>query len=140
MEKVTETLNEAEVKTAAPCVQVERLVMPSEFRKNLMKVMPGYSWTVHKSSSPGQYLDATGIQTSGFNRCSTIHVIVRRAKDGTIEYHVKSSGFGLRAPWLATAVGGTLARSLRALQTDYEDTAANYQSHAAALKRGRMAA
>ena len=117
-------------------------MVSTEFRKELVKIMPGYAWTVHKPGpySDGTYLEATGIQTSGSNRCSTLHVIVRRVKNGKIEYHVKSSGFGLRAPWLATAVGGTLAKSLRALQTDYEDAAANYQSHAAALKRGRIAA
>jgi hypothetical protein len=109
----------------------------SDFRKELVKIMPGYNWTVHKSV----FLDATcfkatGIQTSGFNRLSTLEV-VRRDKDGTVEYEVKSSGSGTRAPWLSTASDGTLARALRALQNIYEWKAATYGSHARALQTGR---
>lgn len=45
----------------------------AEFRKELLKIMPGYSWTVHKTSNP-ERLTATGIQSSGFNRLSTLQV------------------------------------------------------------------
>ncbi len=45
----------------------------TDFRKELLAIMPGYKWTVHKTIS-GQKLEATGIQTSGFNRLSTLSV------------------------------------------------------------------
>lgn len=94
---------------------------PKEFRAELMKVMPGYSWTVHKSSSE-TYLNATGTQSSGFNRLSTL-CVTRTAHNGVVKYEAKSSGFGLRARWLHNNTDGTLARSLRGLQDHYEHKA-----------------
>ena len=112
----------------------------SEFRKELVKIMPGYQWTVHKPLfRDATYLCATGIQTSGFNRLSTLEV-VRRDRSGAVEYEVKSSGFGTKAPWLSTATDGTLARALRSLQTHYEHRAAAYSSHAWALQNARKEA
>ena len=112
----------------------------AEFRKELLKIMPGYNWTVHKPLfKDTSYLEATGVQSSGFNRLSTLSV-VRREKDSKVEYEVKSAGFGLRAPWLFTVSEGTLARALRTLQTHYENVAANYSSHARALQDGRKLA
>ena len=108
----------------------------NEFRKELVKIMPGYEWTVHKTMAAG-YLHATGTQSSGFNRLSTLHVS-RREQDGTTRYEAKSAGFGLRAPWLHTAADGTLARALRGLQDHYESMANTYHSHAAYLKAGRV--
>lgn len=107
------------------------------FRSELMKIMPGYSWTVHKSRTDG-YMDATGTKSSGFNRLSTLSVI-RRERDGIASYECKSSGFGLRAPWLATNTDSTLARALRGLQNYYEQKAATYAGHARALATGRAA-
>lgn len=115
-----------------------KLMNSAEFRKELVKIMPGYDWTVHKPlSKDATYLKATGIQSSGFNRLSTLEV-VRRDKNGAIEYEVKSSGYGRNAPWLATTSDGTLARALRSLQTHYENVAANYSGHARALQSGRI--
>jgi len=109
----------------------------TEFRKEIVKIMPGYDWTVHK---PGPYcsgsLEATGIQSSGFNRLSTLEV-VRREKDNAVEYEVKSSGFGKRSPWLSTSTDGTLARALRSLQNHYENVGRNYLGHSHDLERGR---
>ena len=112
---------------------------PTEFRKELVKIMPGYKWTVHKADEPDKYIDATGIQTAGFNRLSTLHV-ARRENIGRImgvEYEVKSSGFGLRSPWLSTQTGRTLAQALRSLQSHYENMASTYGSHASYLQSAR---
>jgi len=109
-----------------------------EFRKELVKIMPGYKWTVHKSFDPDLYLEATGIQSSGFNRMSTLRV-TKRLKDGRISYEAKSSGFGLRSPWLGENSDVTLARVLRGLQDHYEARASTYSSHAGALREGRIA-
>ena len=109
----------------------------TDFRKELVKIMPGYDWTVHKSGHPEIYLEATGIQTSGFNRLSTLRV-VRREKDGVARYEVMSSGFSKRAPWLSTAQDGTLARALRSLQNHYENVGRNYLGHARDLQSARQ--
>jgi hypothetical protein len=109
---------------------------PHEFRKELTKTMPNYKWTVHKTSSSPNWLEATGTQSSGFNRLSTLRVTLRK-KEESVSYEVKSSGFGLRAKWLETYKDDTLARALRGLQLKYEQLAQLYQSHAAALQNGR---
>ena len=116
----------------------------ADFRKELVRIMPGYSWTVHRESRlrlptdvPGEYLDATGIITAGFNRLSTL-MVIRRERDGKIEYEVKSAGFGLRSPWLSTCTRPTLARALRDLQNHYESVASNYSSHAFYLRNARQ--
>lgn len=116
----------------------------NEFRDALNKIMPGYNWKVHRPSkyfaSIGfSYLQATGTQSSGFNRLSTLSVI-RREKDGVVSFEAKSAGYGTRAKWLHTHVDGTLARALRGLQDHYEWHANNYRSHASALKNGRQSA
>ena len=109
----------------------------NEFRKELVKIMPGYKWTIHTKASG--YLSATGTQSSGFNRLSTLSVS-RREQDGKIRYEAKSAGFGLRARWLHTNEDGTLARALRGLQDHYEAMANTYCSHAEYLKAGRVVA
>ena len=109
---------------------------PKEFRAELVKIMPGYSWTVHKSSSD-EYLKATGTKSAGFNRLSTLRVI-RTVHNGIIKYDAMSSGYGLRAPWLHANTDGTLARSLRGLQDHYEQRAATYAGHARALQSARI--
>lgn len=108
----------------------------ADFRKELVKIMPGYAWTAHKSKGHAPYLDATGIQSSGFNRLSTLSV-ERTEKDGVVSYTVKSAGFGTRAPWLHTNTDATLARALRGLQTHYQMQANTYRSAVAALQKGR---
>ena len=119
-----------------------------EFRAELEKIMPGYAWTVHKSlknSLPPklaedlpEVLRATGTQSSGFNRLSTLEV-TRREHDGMVTYEARSSGYGTKAPWLHHSRAGTLARALRYLQEHYERTAATYRSHAVALATARKA-
>jgi hypothetical protein len=110
-----------------------------QFRRELRKIMPGYKWTVHREFNMGcPYLSALGIQTSGFNRLSTLEV-VRREKDGATNYTVRSSGYGVKAPWLGEYVDSTLARALRGLQNHYERMGREYLSHASALENGRKA-
>lgn len=108
----------------------------NEFRKELEKIMPGYAWTVHRTTTAG-YLEASGMQWSGFNRLSTLSV-VRREQDGKTKYTAKSAGSGLRARWLHENEDETLARALRGLQGHYEATAAKYRKHAEDMKRGRV--
>jgi len=115
---------------------------PTAFRDELVKIMPGYEWTIHRNLfKDSTYFRATGIQSSGFNRLSTLQVVKRkRIKDSEIEYEVKSSGFGKKTPWLSEATRSTLAQALRALQDHYEHMAATYRGHATALKDGRKVA
>lgn len=115
----------------------------NKFRAELVKIMPGYKWTVHRPSvydlgedKKPTYLKATGVQTAGFNRLSTLQV-VKREKGGNVEYEAKSSGFGSTSPWLSEYTDGTLARALRGLQTHYEHMAQKYGGHAASLESGR---
>lgn len=110
----------------------------SEFRRELVKVMPGYDWTVHKSHAPEICLVATGTKSSGFNRLSTLQV-TRRVTDEGIGYEVKSAGYGKRAPWLHTAGALTLAKALRHLQDHYETMARLYSGHASDLQVARAA-
>ena len=115
-----------------------------KFRDDLKKIMPGYKWTVLKSpflrddEEYDHFVQATGIQTAGFNRLSTLQV-TRRKRNGEIEYEAKSSGFGKRAIWLATYSAPTIARALRELQTHYENVASNYAHHASSMRAGRGA-
>lgn len=110
----------------------------ADFRAELVKIMPGYKWVVSSLSSEA-YLQATGTQSSGSNRLSTLQVDRRDnyAGSGKPRYEVKSAGFGKRAPWLATVSDGTLASALRALQEHYERVASTYSSHASDLAKGR---
>lgn len=108
----------------------------NDFRKELIKIMPGYSWTVHRFLTDDKYMKATGIQSAGFNRLSTLQVI-RREKDSRIEYEVKSAGYGVKSPWVATWTDSTLARALRGLQDHYESLASLYAGCAAYLRTAR---
>lgn len=119
----------------------------AEFRAELVKIMPAYSWTVHQVGRTGKWLrekypdtpvvlTATGIQSSGFNRLSTLEVS-RRDDCGRVTYTAKSAGYGTKARWLHENTDGTLARVLRGLQDHYETTAATYRSHASAPQEGR---
>ena len=108
----------------------------SGFRKELIKIMPGYKWTVHLKFKDANFIEATGIKTAGFNRLSTLNV-VRSEKEGFVWYRVKSSGFGKKAPWLWESGNTTLARALRDLQDYYERKAQQYSSHASDIEYAR---
>jgi len=106
------------------------------FRAELVEIMPGYKWTVHRASKGAVRLVATGTQSSGFNRLSTLRVertIVRERP----WYTAKSAGFGTRATFLHENGDVTLARALRGLQEHYERVANTYRGHAARLQAGR---
>ena len=105
------------------------------FRKELTEIMPGYEWTVHRTFLKS-CLFATGTQSSGFNRLSTLRV-ERSEKGDDIKYDVRTSGFGKRARWLSEYSDGTLARALRGLQKHYEIMAREYGRHAAYLEGAR---
>ena len=106
-----------------------------EFRKELVKLMPGYKWTVHQPSNP-QMLSATGIKSSGFNRLATLRVS-RTEKTFGAWYEVKSAGYGTKSPWAGTNSSRTLARALRGLQEHYEMKANTYRGLASQLQSGR---
>ncbi len=106
------------------------------FRERLLAIMPGYDWTVHKALKGSTSLKATGTQSSGFNRLSTLEVMWQ-SEGGVDWYTARSAGFGKRAPWLATNSDATLARALRGLQDYYRQQAAIYAQHEAALANAR---
>ncbi len=106
-----------------------------EFRAELVKIMPGYDWTVHRPVS-NVGLRATGKQTSGFNRLSTISVD-RFEVAGSAKYRVRSAGHGLKARWLGEFCDTTLARALRGLQQHYQGESNTYRAAAAAMEKGR---
>jgi hypothetical protein len=108
------------------------------FRKALVKIMPGYNWTVHKAAKDAKKLTATGIQSSGFNRLSTLEVTYAPDDKGNW-FKVRSAGFGRRAPWLYENGDATLARALRGLQDYYRHMEGLYRGHAEALLIGRKA-
>lgn len=111
----------------------------AEFRKELLKIMPGYSWTVHRTTD-AVFLKATGIQSSGFNRLSTLRV-ERFARDpNRVEYTVKSAGYGTKSPWAQTVTARTLARAFRCLQDHYLKKASYYAGLAGSLQAGRESA
>ena len=96
------------------------------FRKELIKTMPKYKWTVHRPLSAG-FLEAVGIQTVGFNRLSTLSVHRRINKDSTISYEVTSAGFGKGSPWLVDRIKrSTLKQALRSLQEYYSALKSKY--------------
>jgi hypothetical protein len=110
-----------------------------DFRAELVKIMPGYNWTVHRASKDAVKLFATGIQSSGFNRLSTLCVERSMVRDQPW-YKAKSAGYGTRARFLHENGDVTLARALRGLQEHYERTANTYRSHAAYLRSARTPA
>jgi len=108
----------------------------TDFRAKLTKLMPGYDWTVHKAAKGATKLVATGTQSSGFNRLSTLEVTWTARESGDW-YTARSAGFGRRAPWLLDSADVTLARCLRGLQDRYKHTAATYAAHERALQNAR---
>lgn len=104
------------------------------FRAALTKILPGYNWTVHKPISKGADLHATGIQSSGSNRCSTIEVVMRT---GGKWFEAKIAGYGTRAKWLKTGCGSTLTQAIRSLQDGLEHEAQIYRSQARTIQEAR---
>lgn len=107
-----------------------------DFRAKLVKIMPGYNWTVHRASKGATKLVATGTRSSGFNRLSTLEVSWTRNDHGDW-FEARSAGYGLRAPWLGKNGDVTLARALRGLQEHYVRKSNTYHSHAQALANAR---
>lgn len=112
----------------------------AKFRAELNARMPLYKWTVHTQDKGCRHLLATGIQTSGFNRLSTLEVARvehNLASGSTVEYIVKSAGFGAKAAWEAQMNRSTLASALRALQDYYAAQARHFSALENALQYGR---
>lgn len=85
----------------------------SSLRDDLLKLMPGFKWTAHRDDSgDGSWIEATGIQTSGFNRICTVRVAVRDLN----WFEAKIAGFGARAKFVKTGCGKTLSRAFLLLQ------------------------
>ncbi len=103
-------------------------------RAELKKLLPGYKWTVHKPYIDSCSTKATGVITSGFNRCSTIEVLRVNTRK---HYEVKIAGFGLGAPWLCEGAGETLAQAVRLMQRGLEDREREYGSLARELEAAR---
>jgi hypothetical protein len=98
----------------------------AEFRKELVKLMPGYKWKVHQPErcidaiAGRKVLKATGTQSSGFNRTSTMQV-ERECRSGEpVFYGAKIADYGRGAPWSFFGHGNTLAQALRDLQRQCE--------------------
>lgn len=108
-----------------------------KFRESLNKLMPGYNWTVHRQPKGTVALHATGIQSSGSNRLSTLQVIYQ-IRNETGWFEVAYSGYGVRAPWLGKNADATLARALRGLQDHFEHKANRYIGAAGDMARGRI--
>lgn len=110
----------------------------ADFRRELTQVMPGYKWVLHRARYAPTVQRATGTQSSGFNRLSTLQVVRTQGASGT-SYQVKSAGYGAKAPWEGAATNTSLRRALRDLQKFYEDEASKYGRLAAAMEKGRYA-
>jgi hypothetical protein len=117
-------------------ISADKPFTAGDFRAELVKIMPGYRWTVRRASKGATRLVATGIQSSGFNRLSTLQV-ERVIERGAPWYKAKSAGHGTRATFLHENGDVTLARALRGLQEYYERKANTYRGHAARLQNGR---
>ena len=102
------------------------------FRTSLTKLLPGYNWTVHKQIGPN--IQATGIQSSGFNRCSTIQVVHRLELKW---FEARIAGYGKHSQWLQSGSGGTLAQAIRSLQSELENKASIYSAQASTLQEAR---
>jgi len=114
----------------------------NEFRAEVEKIMPGYVWTIQrpyreKGSPDHSFLRATGIQSAGFNRMSTLEVERRVEDNGLPMYEVSIAGYGTKGSWVETTKGLTLARALRSLQTQCEGMTYLYASCVGAMKTGR---
>lgn len=124
-------------KNIPAATNADKTFTADDFRAELTKIMPSYRWTVHRASKGATRLFATGIQSSGFNRLSTLRV-ERTIERGSPWYKAKSAGYGLRATFLHENGDATLARALRGLQDHYKRVANTYRGHAAYLKAGRV--
>lgn len=122
----------------------EKTTKATAFRNELVKLMPGYRWTVNHLSrtvfcKDACWITATGIQSSGSNRLSTVEVV--RCENATeVSYESQSAGYGVGSRWLTDQPvwGATLAQSLRRLQEYYETQRNTYAGAAAYLQGARQ--
>lgn len=116
----------------------EKTMNRKQFREELEKIMPGYKWTVHKGhSAEDKIIFATGIQSAGMNRMSTLHVKHDAYHDNDVHYSVSSSGFGKGSEIGGEERAPTLARAIRQLQERYSERASFFGRLANDLEKGR---
>lgn len=116
----------------------EKTMDIKQFREELEKIMPGYKWVVHKAYSADDKITfATGIQSKGMNRMSTLHVKRDACHDNDIHYSVSSSGFGKGSEIGGEESAPTLARALRQLQERYSKRASFFSGLYNDLEKGR---
>ena len=107
----------------------------ADFRAELKKIMPGFKWTVHKSNVL-DWIQATGIISSGFNRVATLQV-VRRSNPVRTFYTVKIAGYGKHGLFIREDQGKTLAQALRALEKYCECEWCKWGGAVGNLRQGR---
>lgn len=116
--------------------------LAAQLRAELQRRMPGYRWTVHRPDADGRRIDATGTQSAGSNRLSTLTVIRRLKPFGGGDYPCYEAaiyGPGTRGVAEFVCVATTLARSLRFVQDRAEAQARHWCGIAARLAEGRIA-
>ena len=101
-------------------------------RESLRKLLPGFEWTVHNGGT-NEFMEATGIQSSGFNRLATIGI----TKKGDW-YEAKIAGNGTRALWSKVGAGRTLHNAVGSLQNGLELERAHYAGLLLKLKNARL--
>lgn len=109
-------------------------VLAQALRKDLEKILPGYKWTASRHASP-DFQTATGIQSSGFNRLSTL-VVVRRCRPHSY-YEITGYGYGTRGAEMGRVAGLTVVQAVRELQTHYERMSGKYAALERALAEAR---
>ena len=125
-------------------MKAEKKFTPDDFRKELLAVLPGHKWTVHKPPMPWmdkpedkhRIMEATGIVSAGFNRMSTI-CVHRSVKGGITWYTVKSWGYGTHGRLLGEQGNKTLKSALRDLQDHFDYRAREYRGAALDIEHSR---
>lgn len=108
----------------------------TDFRAELMKVMPGLDWNVHDQISDTCLL-ATGIKSRGYDRMFQMSV-QKTGSGNKVEYEVWSSGYATHTNCLHPNRDTTLESAVRGLQNHYKIKENEYRSHADAIHRARI--
>jgi hypothetical protein len=125
--------------TATSAAVKHKIAMTApEFRKALLKIMPGFRWTVHKSENP-RVLRATGIMSSGSNRLATLQVIREDSEHIGVTFIARMAGNGTRAIFGPAFRNSTIASALWDLQNHHDRSAATHRVMVSRLQKGRCA-
>lgn len=100
----------------------------ADFRAELKKLLPGYKWTVTKSTYNSTKF-ATGTLSAGFNRLSTLDALRGVSTiNGCAWYEIDARGYGTRSEKTARGVGNSLAQAVRMMQDELWTKARKYQA------------